>query len=66
MEDISKSLKVVEIKHCTLDELPSDILDDIFVKVSRKELISCLAVCTRFKSVIVSSQRLMNKVNSEN
>lgn len=66
MEKIVEALKILEVKHCTLNELPLDILDDIFVKISRKDLISCLAVCTKFKSVIVSSKKLMNKVNSEN
>lgn len=62
MEKITASLKVLEVKHSTLDQLPMDILDSIFIKVSRKDLISCLAVCTKFKSVIVSSVKLRNKI----
>lgn len=63
MEKITASLEVLEVKHRTLDQLPMDILDSIFIKVSRKDLISCLAVCTKFESVIVSSVKLREKVN---
>ena len=66
MESILETMIIIKIKQCRLDELPLDILDDIFINVSGKDLISCLAVCTRFNHVIVSSNKLMDKVNSEN
>ncbi|XP_055859634.1 uncharacterized protein LOC129921628 [Biomphalaria glabrata] len=66
-EDISRQLKtedknVTDLqKEASLSSLPVETLEQIFMFLSKEDLLQAMSVCTSWKSVIVSSPNLWKK-----